>query len=172
MKTLFPILLAAILLVACQSSLPNQNPVGLVFPQVTGESLQGDKVELPPGEASVLLVGYKQKAQFDADRWLLGILQAELAVPVLEVPTLKGLFPRMLGNVIDDGMRSGIPEEDWQVVVTLYGENASQVARFTGTEGRNMRVLLLDDSGTVRWFHDQGYSARAMLELKAAAENL
>ena len=69
-------------------------------------------------------------------------------------------------------MRSGIPSEDREVVGTLYGDNADQVARFTGTEGRNMRVLLLDDQGQAIWFHDEGYSARAMLDLKAKAASL
>ena len=158
---------------ACQSSLPNMQPTGQVFPSVSGESLAGDEVSLPLDTPCVLLVGYKQKAQFDADRWLLGYLQAQLPVPILEVPTLKGLFPRMLGDTIDNGMRGGIPQGDWQSVVTLYGKHADQVARFTGTEnGRNMRVLLLDCDGVVRWFHDSGYSARVLLELQAAAQAL
>ena len=117
-------------------------------------------------------MGYRQKAQFDADRLLLGILQAGLSVPVLEVPTLKGLFPRAIGQYIDDGMRSGIPPEDWQIVVTLYGKNADAVAKFTGTEnGRNMRVLLLNEMGEILWFHDSGFSARALLEMKAIVES-
>ena len=155
---------------ACQSTLPNQNPVGESFPKVSGEDLTGETVDLPIEGPAVYLVGYKQNAQFDADRWILGILQAGLDLPLYEVPTLKGLFPRVIGNYIDEGMRSGIPEGDWQSVVTLYGNNADQVARFTGTEnGRNMRVLLVDGAGQVRWFHDDGYSARVLLELKDLA---
>ncbi len=158
---------------ACQSTLPNQNPVGESFPRVSGEDLTGETVALPVEGPAVYLVGYKQNAQFDADRWILGILQAGLDLPLYEVPTLKGLFPRVFGNMIDEGMRSGIPEGDWQSVVTLYGENASQIARFTGTEnGRNMRVLVVDGEGQVRWFHDDGYSARVMLELQALARQL
>ncbi|MCB9908200.1 MAG: hypothetical protein H6830_10825 [Planctomycetes bacterium] len=174
-----PLLLAAVLgaallgLPACQSSLPNRQPLGEGFPAVQGESLAGETVALPPGTPCVLLVGYSQNAQFDADRWLLGMLQAKLDLPLYEVPTLKGLFPRLLGNTIDDGMRGGIPEGDWQSVVTLYGSAANDVARFTGTEnGRNMRVLLLDANGVVRWFHDSGYSARVLLELQATAAGL
>jgi len=157
----------------CQATISNTNPVGERFPVVSGESLAGESVQIPLAEPAVYLVGYIQKAQFDADRWLLGILQAGLEVPVYEVPTLKGLFPRMLGDRIDNGMRSGIPEGDWQSVVTLYGDDADQVARFTGTEtGRNMRVLLVDENGIVIWFHDSGYSARVLLELKERAQGL
>ncbi len=158
---------------SCQSTLPNRDTVGEVFPSVTGESLEGEPVTFPNGKPCVLLVGYKQKAQFDADRWLLGLLQLPLDVPVYEVPTIKGLFPRLIGGYIDNGMRGGIPSEDWQVVVTLYGSQAEDVARFTGTEGgNNMRVLLLDRDGKVRWFHDRGYSARFLLELKGTIDGM
>jgi hypothetical protein len=70
-------------------------------------------------------------------------------------------------------MRSGIPSEDWASVVTVYGSPAREVVALTGNEnGRNMRVLLLDHGGVVRWFHDRGYSAGKMLELDAAARAL
>ncbi|MDF1839418.1 MAG: hypothetical protein P1V35_16240 [Planctomycetota bacterium] len=158
---------------SCQSTIPNRETVGERFPTVTGESLEGEAVSFPMGEPCVLLIGYKQKAQFDADRWLLGLLQLPVGVPLFEVPTIKGLFPRVIGSYIDDGMRGGIPSEDWQSVVTLYGSDAESVAQFTGTQGgNNMRVVLLDGEGQVRWFHDRGYSARFLLDLKAAIGKL
>jgi hypothetical protein len=120
-----------------------------------------------------VLVGYLQEAQFDADRWLFGLLQSQTPAQLLELPTIPGLFPRLAAGFIDDGMRSGIPKEDWQTVVTLYGGEAVKVARFTGNEGgRNLRVLLLDHDGVVRWFHDRGFSAAKLLELDAAARAL
>ena len=42
-------------------------------------------------------------------------------------------------------MRSGIPNEDWEPVVTLYGSDARDLVELTGNErGRNTRVLLVD----------------------------
>ncbi len=74
---------------------------------------------------------------------------------------------------IDNGMRAGIPREDWGVVVTLYGSDAAKVAKFTGTQNpRNGRMLLLDKDGVVRWFWDQGYSAKRVLELTKEAKSL
>jgi len=58
-------------------------------------------------------------------------------------------------------------------VVTLYGGEAKKVAEFTGTEnGRNGRIMLLDDRGKVTWFWDQGFSASRLKELleKAGGE--
>lgn len=164
-------LVSALSLTACRSTLPNRAPLGEAFPSVRGEGLDGTAWRLPEdlaGAPALLLVGYVQKAQFDADRWLLGLLQAEAPLRVLEVPTIRGWVPRLMAGTIDQGMRDGIPEEDWASVVTVY-DGAARIQRFTGTETpQNMRVLLLDEQGRVRWFHDRGYSARVLSEMLAA----
>jgi hypothetical protein len=152
----------------CSTTYPNRDPVGEAFPSVEGESLEKVGTELPEslaGRPAVLLVGYRQNTQFDIDRWLMGLLQAGVGTAadaaLLEVPTIPGLLPTMASGWIDDGMRSGIPREDWGSVVTLYGGAAEPVAEMTGTEnGRLARVLVLDAEGRVVWFDDEGYSAR------------
>ena len=58
-------------------TLPNRNPVGELFPAVVGQSLEEVRTEMPAafaGEPAVLLVGYEQNAQFDIDRWFMGLL--------------------------------------------------------------------------------------------------
>jgi hypothetical protein len=153
----------------CASTPPNRDPVGEVFPSVRGESLAGEDYRLPEdfaGRKILLLVGYVMNSQFDIDRWLLGLLQAEVDVPFIEVPTIDGLLPGMFAGQIDSGMRKGIPREDWPAVITVYGD-ADEIVRFTGKENpRNARVLLLDEDGKVIWFHDRGYSARLILEIE------
>lgn len=167
------LLLLAVALTACSEPIPNRDPTGQAFPAVAGESLAGEPVELPAaleGQPAIVLVGYLQEAQFDIDRWLMGLIQAGVAIPILELPTIPALVPTLASDWIDDGMRSGIPEEDWAVVVTLYGSAASPVAELTGTEnGRLARVILLDADGRVAWFHDRGYSATRALELAELA---
>ena len=64
--------------------------------------------------------------------------------------------------------RSGIPEEDWAAVVTVY-EEGHKLAQFTGNEGsRNGRVLLLDGAGEVVFYHARGYSVGSLNKLVAA----
>ena len=161
------LVLFALLPVACSSTLPNRDPTGERFPSVSGETLAGEPVSLPgdlAGRPAVLLIGYKQETQFDIDRWLLGFAQAGLDAALLEVPTIPGLAASLASGFIDDGMRSGIPREDWSVVVTLYGDAAKPVARLTGTEnGNNARVIILAPDGTIAWFHDRGYGTRQVL---------
>ncbi|MEL7024366.1 MAG: hypothetical protein AAGL69_11520 [Pseudomonadota bacterium] len=154
---------------ACSSTLPNRNPTGEVFPTVTGQSLEEEQVTIPDdlaGEPVILLVGYLQDTQFDIDRWLLGMLQGGVTTRVLELPTIPGAIASIASGYIDDGMRSGIPREDWKLVVTMYGGAAKPIVQLTGTEnGRNARVLVLDREGTIVWFDDTGYSARKILTL-------
>jgi hypothetical protein len=150
-------------------SSPNRNPIGERFPTVSGQSLEQAPVTLPQdlaGAPAVLLVGYVQKTQFDIDRWLMGLLQAEVDARIVEVPTIPGLVPTIASKWIDDGMRAGIPREDWASVVTLYGGAAKPVAALTGTEfPQRTRVLVLDATGTIVWFDDEGYSARKAMEI-------
>jgi len=176
-------LLAVIGFAGCQASAPPggdaaapTGPVGAPFPTVAGRSLAGATVRLPAdfaGAPAVLLIGYQQRAQFDADRWLYGLLMADLGLRIVELPTIPGWAASLASGWIDDGMRSGIPQEDWSAVITLYGGAAKPVAEFTGTEGgNNVRVLLLDERGVVRWFHDRGFSAGMLKELGEAAAGL
>ena len=126
-----------------------------------------EPVDLPAawtGSPTVVLVGYKQKTQFDIDRWVMGLLQSGADARIVELPTMPGLVPSAISGWIDDGMRSGIPREDWSAVVTLYGSSAKPVAKWTGTEnGRLARVIVLDGDGRVIWFDDAGYSAKKAL---------
>ena len=169
-------LLALSLAASCSSPTPRREPVGEPFPSVSGETLEGERFELPGdlgGEPAILLVGYVMKAQFDIDRWLLGLGDLGTPVRILEVPTIEGMVPGLIAGTIDEGMRSGIPPQDWAAVVTLYGGDADRVVALTGDEGpRNARVLLLDGSGRVTWFADRGWSASLLLELDARAREL
>lgn len=171
-----PVIMLALAAAACSSPIPNRDPTGERFPDVVGESLAGEVVELPAslgGQPAIVLVGYLQEAQFDIDRWLMGLIQAGAAVPILELPTIPQLVPTLASRWIDEGMRSGIPEEDWAVVVTLYGSAARPVTELTGTtNGRLARVMLLDADGAVAWFHDRGYSASRAIELAELAVKL
>jgi hypothetical protein len=155
---------------ACSSAIVNREPLGENFPNVRGQSLSGDEYSIPgdfAGKPVLLLIGYKQRSQFDLDRWILGLVQLSTPVRIIELPTIKGIFPGLFANQIDNGMRKGIPKEDWGAVVTVYDEAAPIVA-FTGNEnGANGRIVLLDKGGKVVWFADRGYSAGQVKELDA-----
>lgn len=168
--------LVALAASGCGETVPRRDPVGDTFPSVRGEALDGKAWRIPEdlaGRPAIVLVGYVQDSQFDIDRWLLGIAQVGTPVPFLELPAIPGLAPRMFKGTIDEGMRSGIPIEDWRGVITLWGDDAKKVIALTGNEEpRNARVLLLDAQGRVVWFADRGFSPSQMLELDERAREL
>ncbi len=149
-------------LVGCGSTIPNRSPVGELFPSVQGKSLDGQQSTIPEvfkGKNVILVLAYKQDAQFDVDRWGIGFFTSQLSLPpIYEIPTIPGLIPSLLKEVIDGGMRKGIPKESWKDVITVYGGDGGKLTEWTGTENpNNARVILLDEEGRVLWFHDRGY---------------
>jgi hypothetical protein len=163
-------------LLACSSTvLAPQQVVATRFPAVRGESLTRQAVNIPDayqGRPTLLLVGYAQRAQFDIDRWILGVLQAEISVELVEVPTIAGMMPQMVQGFINNGMRSGIPESDWGAVVTVY-EDADKIVAALGNERpQSAYVVLLDAEGRIAWTANKGYSAAQVLELKRRVQEL
>ncbi len=170
------ILIAAVVAISgCSTTYERRNPVGERFPTVRAAALDESVVAIPDnfiGEETLLFIGYAMDSQFDIDRWLLGLTQLEVDVAVYELPTIPGLIPGMFGNVINNGMRSGIPQEDWAIVATVY-DDADAIARFLGNETPlPARVVLLDKQGKVAFFHDRGYSTKTLLRLSAQLQEL
>ena len=181
MKRIYRFALAAVLIAttvavsSCSTVYERRNPIGESFPAVSAAALDESPMAIPAdfaGKEVLLFVGYKQDSQFDIDRWLLGLTQMELRISVYELPTIPGLFPGMFANFIDNGMRSGIPEEDWGIVATIY-DDADTVAQFLGNETPlPARVVLLNKEGKVAFFHDRGYSISTLMRLKEAIDDL
>jgi len=171
MKTLiFLCGIALISLTGCTSKPIASDLSILKFPEVEGKALSGESFRLPErvsGTHTVILVGLVQKAQFDIDRWILGLMQLKVPARIVEVPTIAGMIPTIISDRIDAGMKRGIPEEDWPSVVTVYGSEAEKIVKVTGTENaQNGHVVLLDKNGQIIWRYDRGYSAAKVLELQ------
>jgi hypothetical protein len=149
--------------------------IGQSLPSFRGESLDGRMVQFPEevrGRPHLLLVAYVQEAQFDVDRWVLGVLQAKAPVSVLELPTISSLGAQLAKGFINRGMKQGIPREDWASVVTVYGDAEVLRSHVGEIPGNNACVLLVDSEGVVRWAHRDGYSPRELLELVSVAQDL
>lgn len=166
-------LIVLLTVTACSSMYVNQDPTGMQFPSIKGTSLDNKKYQIPEDlsdQKTLLLIGYKQKSQFDIDRWMIGIDMTIEDINLIELPTIQGFFPTLFQSRIDKGMRSGIPQELWPVVITVY-EDGSRVQSFTGNEKpNNARVLLLNEQGKVIYFHDNGFSVKALNDLQSVLE--
>lgn len=164
------LILLTFFLFSCSSTHSNRSPLGETFPAVTGTALTKEIKNLPddlPQENVLLLLGYVQDAQFDIDRWFIGLDMTKTAVTAFELPTIQGMFPRMFQTQIDNGMRAGIPKEIWGGVITIY-EDGDTIQKMTGNENpNNARVLLLNPDREIVWFYDRGFSVAALNEVRS-----
>jgi hypothetical protein len=171
---IFFVSLFLLLMAACSTQYKNQSITGQPFPSVSGVNLDKQFVNIPEDFKSnntLLLIGYKQNSQFDIDRWLIGLDMTNTAIEVYEIPTIQGLFPRMFSTMIDNGMRAGIPKPLWKGVVTVY-KDGEQVQAFTGNENpNNARVVLLNEKGIVLYFYDEGFSVKALNQVRDILSN-
>ena len=151
--------------------------VGRPFPAIHGTGLDKREWKIPADmlvddnnkpRPILLLIAYEQDAQFDLDRWELGLAQANTPIALFELPCIRGWLTRQFSSHIDSRMRTSVPKEHWSIVATVYND-ASTVADFTGDDNpANGRIILLKPDGTVAWFWDAGYSPTHLLELDAA----
>ena len=75
---------------------PPDQKIGMTLETYVMEGMMGVSEALPQdlaGKPAVFLIGYKQKSQFDIDRWLIGLRQLRTPVRYFELPTIKGMLP-------------------------------------------------------------------------------
>ena len=156
-------------LFGCSTKFTNNNPTGKIFPSVEGQLLDKIKYSIPEdflGDKVLFLIGFVKNTQFDIDRWTIGLDQTNTKIKTFELPAVQGLFPIVFKTRLDNSMRTGIPDEIWGGVITIY-EDGEKIQRFTGNEkSRNTRVVLIDENGKVIFFHDKGFSVNALNELR------
>lgn len=76
MFRLIYVLVIVLTLSGCSTQYANRSPLNEPFPMVKGNTLEETPVNLPTDLESpqtLLLIGYRQNAQFDIDRWLIGL---------------------------------------------------------------------------------------------------
>ncbi len=165
---------ALVIVSGCSNVIENRTPLNETFPQVMGENLNKESVSIPndlSGEFRLLLIGYVQDAQFDIDRWLIGLDMTQTPVTAYELPTINGMFPRMFEAFINNGMRAGIPKQLWGGVITVY-QDAEKITSLTGTQTpNNARVLLIDQQGKIIYFYDRGFAVDALNDLRDIIES-
>jgi hypothetical protein len=125
------------------------------FPTLKGADLNGRLLTLPrdfPAPFSLVFVAFEMRQQADVDSWRPFVEAARKARPslaVFELPTMARGY-RLMQFVIDNGMRSGIPDRETRAAtVTLY----TDVKAFTRAMGiqttRQIVVLIVTPAGKV-----------------------
>lgn len=136
---------------------------GKKFPKIKAKSLSGKEVELPSdveGEAILVGVAFKRRAQEMLDSWT-NYFDAlcEGSKDFYELPMIEGSLWKIFSSFIDRGMKSGIPKEMHDNVVTHYGD-ASEVKKKLEIEDDDLGyVFLLDEDGRIL-FKGEGYAGK------------
>ncbi len=125
---------------------------GKKFPKIEGESLSGDEVVLPDdadGEVILIAVAFKRSAQEGLDSWMNYFEEVCEGKEAYELPVIEGSLWGVFSGFIDTGMKSGIPKEKHDKIVTLYGD-ASEFREELEIEGESLGyVFLLDEDGRI-----------------------
>jgi hypothetical protein len=145
-----------------------------VFPNIKSADLNGRPLSLPgdfPAPFSLVFVAFEMRQQDDVDSWRPFVEQARRhrpALGVFELPTIARGF-RLMQFVIDNGMRSGIPDrENRAATVTLYTDVAA-FTRALGVEStKEIAVLVVTPTGGILARVSGRYSAEAAAPIERA----
>lgn len=142
----------------------NAKIVGIEFPKISAKTLAGTKITLPDtakGNITLIIIAFKRESQPQLDSWLKPFMKEFNGKPgftFYEVPMLA-IYWKLLGWMIDSGMRSGIKEEKHKNVMTYYG-NYKHYQRVLKLDDITFGyAFLLDREGIIRW-HGRGYATK------------
>ena len=130
--------------------------IGQPMPTLKGEFLTGRQATLPDaasGRVALLALGFTYNSRFAVEAWI-GRFRKDFGekpqVSFYEIPMIGGMA-RLGKWFIDSGMRKGTPKADHEHVITVYGgtEPWKQRLGFQSTDAAYL--ILLDQSGVVRW---------------------
>ena len=129
---------------------------GQPMPALKGEFLTGRPAVLPDaasGRVALLAFGFTYASRFAVEAWVSRFRKDFGEAPKVtfyEIPMIGGMA-RLGKWFIDSGMRKGTPKADHENVITVYGgtEPWKQRLGFQSTDAAYL--ILLDQSGVVRW---------------------
>jgi hypothetical protein len=131
--------------------------LGLRFPEIAATTLAGTPKVLPDdlaGVVALVVIAFERQAQAMIDSWtepLAESVSEGRGFDVFEVPMIDSPVWKMMGSMIDAGMRSGIPGHRHEFVITYYG-NSEAYRRTLAMDDRSLAYLfLLDRTGIIRW---------------------
>jgi len=148
--------------------------VAPVFPTLKGADLNGRSLTLPddfPKPFSLVFVAFEMRQQADVDSWRSFVQEARKARPSLaafELPTIARAY-RLMRFVIDNGMRSGIPDrETRETTVTIYTNVKAFLRALSIRTTRQIAVLVVTPAGKVLAHVSGRYSAEAAASINRA----
>ncbi|TDQ66575.1 hypothetical protein ATL17_0577 [Maritalea mobilis] len=143
------------------------------FPNIDTKDLNGRSLSLPAdfnAERSLLLIAFEQEQQLQINTWLPFAEQLENAgqAKFYELPVLPSAL-RLMGGMIENGMRSGIPSQATRAkTLTLY-TNVTRFRKNLGLGGKNeIYAVVIDRQGRILAVQSGAYSSAKAKQIRAA----
>jgi hypothetical protein len=126
------------------------------IPATNAVSPSGEMVEMPEmlhGKVGVLVLGFSQGSRTSVTEWgrrLAAEYRAAPSVLYYEMPMLASV-PRPIRGLVIRSMRSSVPEGAQSRFVPLTADETKWRALAHDTKADDAYVLVVDESGGVRW---------------------
>jgi ATPase complex subunit ATP10 len=150
--------------------------IGKRFPEVRAKSLAKFPVSIPEAaknHITLIVVAFRQESQSQLDSWLVPFTEkygTREGFTFFEIPMISSGY-KIMRFVIDGGMRSGIPKNKHNHVVTMYGDT-KRYKNELGLETRYGYAFLLDKEGVIQWQGRGTSTPESLKELFELAEKL
>lgn len=125
---------------------------GKKFPKIKGKSLSGKTVELPDdteGEMTLITIAFKRKAQKGIDSWTQYFEELCEGKKAYELPVIESTLWKIFSGFIDEGMKSGIPKEKHDNVITHYGDVSEFKEKLEIENENSSFIFLLNEDGQI-----------------------
>jgi len=143
------------------------------FPNIDTKDLNGRSLNLPAdfnANRALLLIAFEQEQQTQINTWLPFAEQLENQgrAKFYELPVLPSAL-RLVGGMIENGMRSGIPSQATRAkTLTLY-TNVTRFRKNLGLGGKNqIYAVVIDRQGRVLTVQSGTYSSAKADQIRAA----
>jgi len=146
------------------------------LPAMHGEFLTGRTAVLPDvasGRIAILLLGFTYDARYAVEEWArhFALFKNDPRVTFYEIPMIDGLA-RLGKWFIDNGMRRGTPESDYERVITVYGGTDPWKRLVDFRDPKAAYLILLDRDGSVVWNYSGAYDHVAYRRLASEIADL
>jgi len=138
------------------ASLPPAFTPGDTLPVLKGEYLDGRSAELPvaaKGKVALLALGFTHDSQTAVQGWTKRFRKDfgdNPQVTFYEIPMIGGMG-MMAKPFITGGMRKGTPKDDYEHVITVFGNPSFWKDRLRFHKEKEAYLILLGQEGTIRW---------------------
>jgi hypothetical protein len=141
---------------------------GDVLPPLVGQTVAGKPLDLPTAAAdkvAVLIFSFSRGGGRDAQNWAQYVSKDDPHLPIYTAIFLESV-PRMFRAIAVSGIRSGMPPVILDQTLLLYQQQNSWEQRLHVKDESYACVLVLDQSGRIRWITLGPFSDSLYLRLR------